>query len=452
MNELWGKLEKIMPPKFYLTASPLILVLVFISLYIFFDWYLVRCGKEDGANCSKIDSQMVSRVESAANYLESKKRLEIAETTAGNLSQNLANKTAELVNTNTNLQQITLDSDKSKTEETNANIAANTTLQANANANAKRLDAQKTLVNDEIALKQSEINSINQNVETHRKNALNIRKQYSGRYSNRLIWVFLTAIFVALGCAAIFCAIYVSYKSFLIYYAENKDEASQQTLWWGLITFVVAAIFALFVLWNKAGLGSLTHPMLTQSVITYEGISENMLAAFVTFGFFSSIFLISASSVIFSAAVKNKESEIVDTEKLEKYALLLKYLRTILYFATFMLFVGILRMTYLINWHLAFISSEPTNDMYKLILTLTNSSTSVLGGFYTILLAAIYLPATSWIKVQIEKMKKDENELKAAGVVFSNYEIIFRILAIASPLITSAFGNSVNWLGFFKGN
>jgi len=94
-------------------------------------------------------------------------------------------------------------------------------------------------------------------------------------------------------------------------------------------------------------------------------------------------------------------------------------------------------------------TTNTADDLYKLLSGFWKSSMTVQGGFYTILLAAIYLPAAYWINGKISQLGKTPPELTAEGVSDNYSDIIIKLLAIVSPLIASGFAGTANWLNFF---
>lgn len=462
--------------KTFLTTSSLLLVLLFVFLYVIFDWSFVRCK---GKNCSPISANMISRVNNVANYTEASNKLAEYDIIAGNAANLQVNVNAALTKMQANFYEKSQILNNSKQEEINANVANATVIQVAANVNTKRLEAEKTLADDNLKVKQAEANLLAQDVTKNTNEAIFIRTQYSNRYSTRMIWIFLTAFFSVLFLAAIACSWSVVYRSkrisnWLKHPADSPDDIKNKSLsetWrWTIYTSIGALAFSIFIWLIRGRFGSIMLPMLQQSLL-HENVNElddSTLMFFIILGFVGSIFLVSSSCVIFRAAVDTDEKAVktvVDTnanpatsvivaddeKKLANYGELLKYLRTILYVGTFMLFIGILRLMYLNQWHLAFVSNTNTSDLFILLNNFLKSSMSVQGAFYTLLLTAIYLPPVFWIKEKVSLMRVPEKTLMDKGIQFSYTDIIFRLLAIVSPLIAGAFGSSVEWLGFFKG-
>lgn len=544
------------------TATPLFLILLCIGLYIAFDLYFVRGCDKEAANAivnanvdektrqaakgcgDPIDSAMISNVQNAETHDVSKKRLVTLGNTSENVSKQLAEQSRQLTNLQANLDEKATEINNLNTALANFNSAniinVNKDINFNATAataNLTRLGIIKTEVSEQLTMTNANITRLNGELTKTSNTALAIRQQYAGRYSSRMLWIFLTALFIALSALAVAVGAHVIFKCSRIFISDPpinpaaepassfkilKDSfgylksisygvqdseirrANQRTFWWIVAAAAVSVIFLIFIfIWKKEFM-SVALPMLEQTVIGVENVDLNTLISFTVCGYVGAIFLIAASYAVFRAAVKvddavpKKDSEIVppkvyvkvelpdsqptfeeklnyvetepnttpptymeaskefikveDTDaKLEIYARLIKYLRTILYVGTFLLVVGILRIIFMMNWHLSFISTNPQDKLVELLTGFWKSSMTIQGGFYTILLAAIYLPAAYWISGRIERLGKEKGELEAQGVNFKYTELIFKLLAIVSPLLVSGFGSATNWLDIFGG-
>jgi hypothetical protein len=460
--------------KFFWTAMPLLLVLVCIGLYIYFDFVFAGCtGSTE--ECSGMNGNMISGVTNAENQAESNNRLVNIKDSLTNLSKRQQQKNEEINALQANVSEYTRAVGNAKVAEAEAG-ASNSNAGATAlNANTKRLEALKTRASDELTLKMSEANTMEKEIAKNKSDAEAIRKQYSGRYSNRTLWIFLTALFIALSSGAIVYGVLMFFRAEKLFIkfkpAEHRPDERRKAkryFWrWFIATTVVALAFAFVVYAVKERFMSITKPIFEQSIIKVNEISFETLVAFTVFGFIGAIFLIFASSAIFRKAVEVDEhvtetnvknidpsnppadvEKAVTDYKVKIYAGLLKHLRAILYIGAAMLLVGILRLNYLMNWHLAFISTDATNPLYTLLESFNKSSMSVQGAFYTILLAAIYIPPALWIKEKSSQLGKTDDELTKSGIAFS-YKDILQLVAIVSPMIAGALGGG-KWLDFFN--
>jgi hypothetical protein len=123
------------------------------------------------------------------------------------------------------------------------------------------------------------------------------------------------------------------------------------------------------------------------------------------------------------------------------------HLSLLLYLSTFLLILGLFRGSADFSWAKTFLSEGSANVIKEL---LSNVST-VLGGFYTLLIACTYLPAAYIIQRRAENalgrnVGDTEAELKKLGFTFSFSDAIPRILAIAGPFLTGAVGDYLAYI------
>lgn len=162
-----------------------------------------------------------------------------------------------------------------------------------------------------------------------------------------------------------------------------------------------------------------------------------------------------ADKATFESKLTNTDKEILQlTDKVTKlenetskvYDTYREYIKIVLYVGALMLFVGMLRVKLLADWHLIFISLDPANAYYKILADFFTSSITVQAGFYTILLAVIYLPVAYAISVKTSS-DVTTNEVKENGwwsVSFA--ELLPRIFAIISPVLAGPIVTLFNYL------
>ena len=124
----------------------------------------------------------------------------------------------------------------------------------------------------------------------------------------------------------------------------------------------------------------------------------------------------------------------------------MKSLRLILYVGTLLLVAAVLLKKSLYQWSLAFTSRD--EQLAKAAEGFLSSFLSVEGGFYTLMLAAMYLPAAYLIHrraLRLGNLPKEEAKveeaLKTHGLAFSFTESLPRILAILGPVIAGPVGD-----------
>jgi hypothetical protein len=119
------------------------------------------------------------------------------------------------------------------------------------------------------------------------------------------------------------------------------------------------------------------------------------------------------------------------------------YLQIVLFISAGLLVVGVLRMKSVLDWSVTFMTPETVGVAKVFFANLT----TVIGGFFTLLLTSTYLPAAFILQKRAELLFKNSEVLKKQGFTFSFSESLPRILAIAAPLLTGPiaelFKNSV---------
>jgi uncharacterized membrane protein YhdT len=123
----------------------------------------------------------------------------------------------------------------------------------------------------------------------------------------------------------------------------------------------------------------------------------------------------------------------------------LRYLRIVLYVATLLLVVGVLRMQSVMEWVLSFVKPEDA----AILSGLTGVASSVTGAFYSLVLAAIYLPSAYILRARAEGMIAEvaaplevKKEIRESAVLSHSLEsVVPRIAALLGPLLAGPFAN-----------
>jgi hypothetical protein len=123
----------------------------------------------------------------------------------------------------------------------------------------------------------------------------------------------------------------------------------------------------------------------------------------------------------------------------------LRHLRIFLYLATVLLVVGVLRMQAVMNWVLAFVTAEDAEALAELLGTVP----SVVGAFYSLVLAAVYLPTAYILRARAEKVITDaeappEVKAEARGTTVLSHSLdttLPRIAALLGPLLAGPFAS-----------
>jgi energy-converting hydrogenase Eha subunit E len=125
----------------------------------------------------------------------------------------------------------------------------------------------------------------------------------------------------------------------------------------------------------------------------------------------------------------------LENKTLNQYEYLRERTQIILYIGAIMLFVGMLRVKLLTDWHLIFISKDLTNSSYLLLSEYFNSTLAIQAGFYTIVLAAIYLPVAYVIATKTKTDAAATVDTSKSWWWGSFTTILPRLLTIISPFL-----------------
>ena len=260
------------------------------------------------------------------------------------------------------------------------------------------------------------------------------------RFNARTIFVFLANLYFLVCLIAAGVSLYIIYKSLKdgVFYPFKKDV---------VYAFAVTAIVA--------GATMLTALLLYEYSDLYlrvfnffleRGISDDLpqaqwLLKFVnSFGFAVCILLYLTISVILFSPIKraNPEGLVEASQKM-------KYLRTILYLGTLILVIGMLLIRSVHQWTLVFMLR--TEATVKTVENFFSNLLALDGGFYTLILAAAYLPAALIIRWQAERVDAlpladtdREKELQKYHLTFSLSESLPKIIAILGPILAGPIG------------
>jgi hypothetical protein len=282
----------------------------------------------------------------------------------------------------------------------------------------------------------------------------NIRQEIASRYSSRLGWTFLTAVFFLLSFSAIVLSIVIIRDSVV------------KTMRWIAVTSVVAGLFAIIMFTSQVYMRILRE-LYSKTVFGGYDLPFPLLNFSNVFGFAATIFLVVAvSAILFSVEEKETEEETVadytarqnamgelstNATKLataasitlaEKYEKQMNNLKFVLYLGGAMLFVAVLQLNTLAEWHKAFLPPEFSTAVSSLHLTFFKSSIAFQAGIYTIMLGVLYLPAAYIIKQKADALKRlgvlPAGNLADKGLGFSFWDFLPKLLTILSPFLATS--------------
>lgn len=288
----------------------------------------------------------------------------------------------------------------------------------------------------------------------------NIRALIAERYSGRLIWVFLLGVNIILCISTLTVSITLIYKSpgFL------KEKPTQRVI----ILIGLSFLFSI-ILWAVPNTVSIYMQEAMKSTIA-KG-TGGMPIVFDVTRFINAFTFLAAFSILFAtcsilltqediAHSRTSNAEMAAAEEVgdeanepraELYNRLapvadqLKDLRLGLYASTLLLIVGVLRVSAIANWSLAFVSQ----DAVKSATVFYNTIVTITGGFYTLILVAIFPPAIYILERRAQAVTKesrlppDERKgiLVGTGLTYSFREAFPRVVAILGPLLAGPIGD-----------
>lgn len=233
------------------------------------------------------------------------------------------------------------------------------------------------------------------------------------RFSGRFIWMFFASASVLFSLAAIGVFFWVVIR------------------WRNLVAALVLGVVAVGI-----GVGAVwsdnmpvARPLFCQTIVNGVG----GMTDFITVNQVINVIGYTASAAMFLAVAAVLFCEAPRRPSASRKEILLEqmgHLKVILYVSTALLIVGVLRLNSGFTWSLSFM----TEDTAKIAEGFLASVTTVLGGFFTLLLACTYLPSVYilWKRAEGEDMA----EMEKKGFKFSFTESLPKILAIAAPLLT----------------
>jgi hypothetical protein len=275
------------------------------------------------------------------------------------------------------------------------------------------------------------------------------------RYNGRVVWVFLVAVSALLSIVTFFIAyrlIYIS-SSF-----RNENGATRSTVF-----LVLSLLFGSLLFLFPRNYAPIMMDIL-EATIAKDG-HFGIPIVFGTMNIINSLTYSAAFMLVFASCAivlprksmakanitgddadkTNKPMDDASRENVNRVATIseqMKDLRLVLYFGTFLLIIGVLRMSAVTQWTLAFISPDNVEAAKSLYISMA----SVVGGFNSLILAAVYLPAAYILQKRAQLFAKElpldtqKEVLESKEFTFSLREALPRVLAILGPLLIGPIG------------
>lgn len=268
------------------------------------------------------------------------------------------------------------------------------------------------------------------------------RTLQAARYSSRITWVFFVMTYMLLGLLALAVACGIVYKIFSDW---NKRPA------FAVIIMLATSAAIGFTLYKNPESYMNVLKTLIQSTVKVDITNIFQVTNLVnSIGFALSFALVLASCAILLPPCKDSYPK-----GLKELSVRMNYLRTVLYVGTFLLVVGVLLMRSIFQLSLAFIPGIPGTEAgaEKIVESLTSSIVSGEAGFYTLILAGVYLPAAFILQGRARALKglpeqpsEKDKILHDYGLNFSLTESLPRIIAILGPFLVGPVGELLRHL------
>ena len=255
------------------------------------------------------------------------------------------------------------------------------------------------------------------------------RKSTALKYSGRMTWYFLGEIYLFVCIAALAVASILTFQLF-----------PQRPFFWMLVAIILSSI---------VGLSLYATPAVHMTIFLAffeKAITDDVPAIAQITNFLNSLGNAAAFSLLFAACATLRPSdEEIFPEGMKQLSKRMKYLRLVLYAGTLLLVVTILLKKSIYQWSLAYTSQE--EQIAEIAGNFVSNLLTIDGGFYTLVLAAVYFPAALVLQrranlladLPVEEIEKGK-KLKEYGLTFSFVESLPRILAILGPLLVGPVG------------
>jgi hypothetical protein len=283
-------------------------------------------------------------------------------------------------------------------------------------------------------------------------------KLYAERHSRRFVWTFLIGVSTLLSIASLFAAFGLIHKSGSF---GDENPATRTAVSMGL-TLLVGVLF-----WGSATRWMLVMKNILDLTINNSDIEGAVPIVYGTMRVTNSLIYAAAFALVISAcAILRPRKAITEThdgnerdaareravsgdasvdpaKKLSVISGQMKDLRVVLYVGTLLLVISVLLLNAVNQWSISFIPPDAVEAARSFYVGFS----SVFGGFHSLILAAVYLPAAYVLQRRARQLAKElppdqqEETLKSNGLTFSLRESMPRILAILGPLLAGPIGD-----------
>lgn len=273
-------------------------------------------------------------------------------------------------------------------------------------------------------------------------------------YAARLPWLLLYAVALITNFFALFTALYIVWSSLRGFGTTRRA--------WTLAGVLVAGFLSSLIPWGFAAEQNMPVLVPLVDCLLKTDVRGALEVIMVGNGFslgVSAVAALASCAALWPVAKPRVEA-------VAEIATRMSYLRALLYVGMVALVVSVLRLTALFHWALSFLPSD--DRAARLVARVTSNVTSGEAAAYTLLLAAIYVPAAlvlrrrarALIPPQKERLRrskdgKDEKMLSGdewleengLSVTGSLKDILPKLAAILAPLLVGSVGDLLKVLG-----
>jgi hypothetical protein len=249
------------------------------------------------------------------------------------------------------------------------------------------------------------------------------------RYSGRMTWYLIGEIYLFA------CIVSISIALVLIYQMFPK----RRIFWMGI------AIILSYVVGRVLYANPEVH-MKIFLVLFEQAIMDDVPEIVTITNFLNSLGNAAVFLLLFAAsAILQPSPGKPFPEGMNQISKRMKLLRLFLYSGTVLLVATMLLKKSIYQWSLAYTSQDA--EMVKIAANFVSSLLTLDGGFYTLVLAAGYLPAALVLQRRAnllanlpEDEEEKEKQFKVHGLTFSFSESFPRVLAVLGPLLVGPVG------------
>ncbi|MCM3871344.1 MAG: hypothetical protein ND895_11720 [Pyrinomonadaceae bacterium] len=256
---------------------------------------------------------------------------------------------------------------------------------------------------------------------------------YAARYGGRITWLFLRLVYLISCLTAFAVACFVIYRSF-------AHKGKRAIIWVFVIVIVLLTGFGVLLYKHPAEYMSIFLDLFKLTIENDLNNITELMARLNSFGFAACLSVVLAICAILYSPDSNSSPD-----GLKQLSSKMKYLQLMLYVGTIVLVAGVLLIRSLYQWSLAFVSQN--DQAIKVAESFYSKLLASEGGFFTLMLIAVYLPAALILRRRAdsldglpEKSSDKEQLLKDYNLTFSFTESLPRLLAILGPLLAGPIG------------